>query len=196
MCNRYGNRVSYQQYVDEFSQTRFPLVLPTAGGIPNLEPRDDIRPTDVAPILRRADQTTELVQLRWGFSPPRPKAPPVINFRSDGRSFTQGRCLIPASHFYEFTGTKYPKTKWKFTRPGEEWFCIAGLWRADDSLERGGAFTMLTMPPGPDVAPYHDRQIVVLQRSEWEAWLDPEQPSEGFFCQRPPGFLDVLECRA
>ena len=40
-----------------------------------------------------------------------------------------GRCLIPASHFFEFTGSKSPKTKWKFTKTGETWFCFAGLWR-------------------------------------------------------------------
>ena len=32
---------------------------------------------------------------------------------------------------------------------------------------------MLTMPPGPDIAPYHDRQIAVLDRGDWAAWLDP-----------------------
>ena len=53
----------------------------------------------------------------------------MINFRSEGRRFPKGRCLIPASHFFEFTGTKSPKSKWKFTRAGEQWFCFAGLWR-------------------------------------------------------------------
>ena len=31
---------------------------------------------------------------------------------------------------------------------------------------------MLTMPPGPDIAPYHDRQIAILDRADWAAWLD------------------------
>jgi putative SOS response-associated peptidase YedK len=26
---------------------------------------------------------------------------------------------------------------------------------------------MLTMPPGPDIAPYHDRQIAILDRRDW-----------------------------
>ncbi len=29
---------------------------------------------------------------------------PVYNFRSEGREFASGRCLIPADGFYEFTG--------------------------------------------------------------------------------------------
>jgi putative SOS response-associated peptidase YedK len=45
----------------------------------------------------------ELGQLRWGFPPARAKGPPVINFGSEGRRFPKGRCLTPASHFFEFT---------------------------------------------------------------------------------------------
>jgi putative SOS response-associated peptidase YedK len=63
----------------------------------------------------RTGEGVELVQLRWGFPPARPKAAPVINFRSEGRRFPKGRCLIPASHFFEFTGARPPKSKWKFT---------------------------------------------------------------------------------
>jgi hypothetical protein len=37
-----------------------------------------------------------------------------------------------------------------FTKSGEPWFCIAGIWRADDDV--GEAFTMLAMPPGPEIA--------------------------------------------
>jgi putative SOS response-associated peptidase YedK len=44
-----------------------------------------------------------------------------------GRRFPNGRCLIPASHLFEVTGSKSPKSKWKFTKPGEDWFCFAGL---------------------------------------------------------------------
>jgi putative SOS response-associated peptidase YedK len=73
-----------------------PVVFPTAA--PNLEPRDNIWPTETAPVFRQRDQGVELVQLRWGFPPARP----VINFRSEGRRFPKGRCLIPASHFFEF----------------------------------------------------------------------------------------------
>ena len=51
----------------------------------------------------------------------------VINFRSEGRRFPKGRCLIPASHFFEFTGTKPPKSKWKFKKEGEDWFCFCRL---------------------------------------------------------------------
>src|SRR4051795_2073823 len=38
----------------------------------SLEPRDDIWPTDVAPIVRRAEGGVEIAQMRWGFPPARP----------------------------------------------------------------------------------------------------------------------------
>ena len=114
MCNDFGNRVPYDEYLRAFSEIRVPLRWPTAA--PNLEPRDDIWPTETAPVIRRREEGVELVQLRWGFPPARPKGAPVINFRSEGRRFPKGRCLIPASHFFEFTGSKSPKSKWKFTK--------------------------------------------------------------------------------
>ena len=189
MCNLYGNKVSFRQLVDEFSQIRLPIVFPEPHAAPNLEPRDEIRPTDPAPIVRARDDGVELVSLKWGFKPFRPKAAPVINFRSEGRRFGRGRCLIPASHFFEFTGTKYPKTKWRFTEAGQDWFCIAGLWRTHPDV--GEAYTMLTTAPGPDVAPYHSRQVAVLEREDWARWIDPAIPGRDVLRPLPPGSLEV-----
>jgi hypothetical protein len=56
-------------YLRAFSEIRVPLRWPTAP--PNLEPRDDIWPTEPAPIIRRREHGVELLQLRWGFSPAR-----------------------------------------------------------------------------------------------------------------------------
>jgi putative SOS response-associated peptidase YedK len=94
----------------------------------------------------------------------------VFNFKSEGRDFSRNdRCLIPADGFYEFTTPADPAKKRKdkhlFTLAGEPWFWIAGI-------VKEGAFTMLTTAPGPDVAPIHDRQIVVLPIARGLDWLD------------------------
>ncbi|MGE0257917.1 MAG: SOS response-associated peptidase [Alphaproteobacteria bacterium] len=191
MCNDFGNHVPYDDYRLEFSRLRVPLRFPS--GAPNLEPRDDIWPTDPAPIIRRMGDGIELAELRWGFPPARPKGAPVINFRSEGRKFGTGRCLVPASHFFEFTGTKSPKHKWKFTRVGEGWFCFAGLWRT--MPDGGAAFTLLTTSPGPDIAAYHDRQAVVLDRADWLAWLDLTRPEGELLRPLPAGSLAVERVR-
>ena len=103
MCNDYGNNIPYSAYLEAFSETRIPVRFPAAA--PNLEARADIWPTDTAPVIRQVEDGLEFAQLRWGFPPARPKAAPVINFRSEGRRFPKGRCLVPASHFFEFMWT-------------------------------------------------------------------------------------------
>jgi putative SOS response-associated peptidase YedK len=191
MCNDYGNHIPYSAYLAAFSETRIPVRFPRAA--PNLEPREDIWPTDTAPVIRQADDGAEFAQLRWGFPPTRPKGAPIINFRSEARRFPKGRCLVPASHFFEFTGSKSPKSKWKFTTVGEDWFCFAGLWRP--MPDGGEAFTLLTTEPGPDVAPIHNRQVVVLPRDEWRAWLFLERPEAELLRPLPSGRLIVEQVR-
>ena len=174
-----------------FSQTRIKIRF--SEGTPNIEAREDIKITDSAPIVRAADSerdTGDLVQRRWSW--PGQNRKPVYNFRSDGREFASGRCLIPADGFYEFTDPadkKKRKDKWLFTKTGEPWFCVAGIWRADKDV--GEAFTMLTMPPGPDIAPYHDRQIAILDRADWAAWLDPSISPKAVLKPLPAGTFAV-----
>ena len=191
MCNAYKLAVDAATIADGFAAVGIRLVYPE--GIPNIAARADIRITDGAPIVRAAgaDGGAALVQRRWSW--PGPGGKPVYNFRSDGREFGAGRCLIPVDGFYEYTTPADPKKKrkdkWLFTRPGEALFCLAGLWRADPTV--GEAFTMLTMPPGPDVAPYHDRQVAVLDRAAWAGWLDPAVPARELLRTLPAGSLAV-----
>src|SRR5438067_10763591 len=77
MCNDFGNKITYSDYLAAFSQTRIPVKWPNAA--PNLEPRDDIWPTERAPVIRRLqDGTNEFSESRWGFPSARLKGPPVI----------------------------------------------------------------------------------------------------------------------
>lgn len=191
MCNDYANHIPYSAYVDAFHDQGVEL-HPAGGAIPNLEPRDDIWPTDPAPVIRSAEDGAELAQLRWGFPPTRPKGAPVINMRSEGRRFHHGRCLVPASWFYEFTGSKSPKSKWRFIRADGGWMGIAGLWRPTDD---GGRFTMLTCAPGPDIAPIHNRQVVVLDSADWRRWLDPAAAPEDLLRPSSAGTFTVEQVR-
>jgi putative SOS response-associated peptidase YedK len=176
MCNDYGNRIAYSQYVEEFSHLRLPVFV--QGNGPDLTPRDDIRIRDTAPIILRTTDGVALTERVW--APRAANRKPIFNFRSEKRNFGKStRCLIPASHFFEFTAPADPKQKrkdkWRFTLAGADWFCIAGVMRVD-AIDGTACFTMLTTEPGADVAPYHDRQVVVLQREDWGAWLDLARP--------------------
>lgn len=78
--------------------------------------------------------------------------------------------MIPASAFFEFVGTKTPKAKVRFTLNKARFMGIAGLWRTGSGNQPDG-FTMLTTAPGPDVARFPSRQVVILRPEAWELWL-------------------------
>lgn len=192
MCNDYRLEVETSKIFEDFADLKIKIRF--SEGAPNIEARQDIKITDTAPIVRTIvgeRDAGDLVQRRWSW--PGPNGRPVYNFRSEGREFAAGRCLIIADGFYEFTDPadkkKKRKDKWLFTKKGEPWFCLAGIWRVNETV--GEAFTMLTMPPGPDIAPYHDRQIVILERADWAAWLDPQVSAKSLIKPLAPGTLNV-----
>jgi putative SOS response-associated peptidase YedK len=195
MCNEHRRTVELGKISDAFAQLRIPLRFPE--GAPNLAALASIRITDPSAIVRRSNEeehAAELVQRRWSW--PGPTGKPVFNYRSEGREFgnstSHGRCLIIADGFYEYTapeeGSKR-KTRWLFTTGDEELFGIAGLWRTHAAV--GEACTMLTVEPGPDVAPYHSRQIVIVPRADWGSWLDGSAPAADVLRPSAAGTLQV-----
>lgn len=192
MCNDYRLSVDIASIIEEFADLKIKIRFGVVA--PNLSRETISR----SPIVRSVDDVrgeAELVQRRWSWSGPNNR--PVYNFRSEGRDFASNRCLIIADGFYEFTDPndtkKKRKDKWLFTKSGEPIFCIAGIWRTDPEV--GEAFTMLTMEPGADVAPYHDRQIVLLERSRWADWLDASVPEQSLIKPLPRGSLQVERVR-
>jgi putative SOS response-associated peptidase YedK len=190
MCNDYEQHVTHKQYLDAIKA----LELDSTGSGADMPQADDIRIGDMGPVLRAAGNGVEIVSMRFGWPPPRPKAAPVFNFKSDGRHFDNSkRCLVILSGFFEFTGTKSPKTKHRLSLKGSPIMAIAGLWSEDDA----GAlsFTMLTTEPGPDIAPIHDRQVCVILPEDWAHWLFLTKPEEELLKPLPAGTLDVVTVR-
>jgi len=184
MCNTYRFRPFADQPFEEIRQIGIPLEFPE--GRPNIEPRDEIRIGDTAPLLTRTGKGAALTMRKWAWTSPQGR--PVFNFRSDDRSFASSlRCAIPADGFYEFTDAlpgQKRKTRWLFTLAASPTFWIAGVIRE-------GAFAMLTTRPGPDIAPYHDRQIVILETQRVMDWLDLRTPEIDLLAPLPAGSLAV-----
>ncbi|MGZ9100640.1 MAG: SOS response-associated peptidase family protein [Brevundimonas sp.] len=186
MCNDYRFRPMSDHLFEEFRQVGVELVFPA--GKPNLEPRDDIRIGDTAPVVTRTGDAVALTMTKWAWASPQGR--PVFNFRSDDRTFGGSlRCVIPADGFYEFTDAlpgHRRKTKWLLTMKASPGFWIAGV-------IRDGAFAMLTTRPGPDIVPYHDRQIVLLPQGRALDWLDLTRPEAELLAPCPVGSLEVQQ---
>ena len=184
MCNEYQLIRPFDEIIEAFNRTRNPLVFPD--GVPNFGPTSSIRIGDRAPIVLQGPDGPALVMRPWAWKGAHGR--PVFNFVSDGRSFANTvRCLVPADGFYEFTD-KEPgqtrKTKWRFGLATHPWFWIAGI-------VKQGAFSLLTTTPGPDILPYHDRQIVLLEPGQANAWLNLEQPETSLLKPADAGTLTV-----
>lgn len=208
MCNRYSNQVAYRSYVEVLRDLGISLVSPEPNAAPNLEPRDNIRPTDRAPILRPVPGGVELRELRWGLIPryhtksikewsllmTNARSETLLTNRYFKDAATSQRCLVPADQFYEWTGPKGQKTKWAFRVKDAEWFCFAGIWeRAKTTDGEVESFALVTMPAGPDVQPYHDRQPVILQPRQYKEWLDAGSDTAPLLSSPAPGTLLVAQ---
>ncbi|MBG6118473.1 putative SOS response-associated peptidase YedK [Sphingobium sp. JAI105] len=114
MCNDYRLEVDIASIAEDFDNLTIKLGMPE--GLPNVPSREDIKITDVAPIVRSGERrgTGEFVNRRWSW--PSQNDRPVYNFRSEGREFGSHHCLILMDGFYEFTKAKQKRQdKWLFT---------------------------------------------------------------------------------
>ena len=121
----------------------------------------------------------------------------MINARSDKVATSgayrtplrQHRCLIVVDGFFEWRvpDPEKPKSKvpYYFRRSDGDVLCFAGLyetwWDKRRSPESPDPETLLrtctiiTTNAGPDMEEVHDRMPVILERSEFDAWLDVEE---------------------
>ncbi|KQZ31369.1 SOS response-associated peptidase family protein [Caulobacter sp. Root1472] len=183
MCNLYSLKTG-----DLFATWNKVLKLPVVweGQASNFEPRPEIKMTETAPIVRHIGDQAVVSMTQWAWKAPSGK--PVFNYVSENRDFAKNdRVLIPADAFYEFTAPQpgqKRKTRWKFTMADNPLFWIAGI-------VKSGCWTMLTTEPGPDIAPYHDRQIVLLSAEQGRDWLDLSRPQAEILAPAPASTLNV-----
>jgi putative SOS response-associated peptidase YedK len=179
MCGRYDLSDSPAAIRAKFS---VPLV-------PQFAPNPDWRPTDQAPIVRlAADGTRECALARWGLVPG--WAPDLkfgtrcINARSETvaklpafrHAFRRQRCLVPVNAFFEWSGEKGHRLKWRIGLRDEPLFALAGLWEWWQDRESGegvASYTIVTCAANVAIAPLHDRMPVILRPADYSCWLDP-----------------------
>lgn len=180
MCGRY--RLSRRkQIIDEH--------FDSISGEEDWTPRYNIAPTQAVPIIRQhpKEPRRELSLVRWGLIPSWAKDPSgaaqMINARSETAATKPGfrdalatrRCLIPADGFYEWARTGKAKQPYCFEVSGGELFAFAGLWERwkDPGGEWIKSCSILTTTPNAVTSAVHDRMPVILDRINYDLWLDP-----------------------
>lgn len=157
--------------------------------IPEILPRYNLAPTQEAAVVRveRPGEPRRLDLLRWGLIPYWAKEASIgnrmINARSEGVaekpaykwSFRKQRCLIPADGFYEWKKEGKSKQPYLIRRKDAQPFAFAGLWARWRDPERGplDTFTILTTDANELIRPLHDRMPAILDRKDFDLWLDP-----------------------
>ena len=191
MCNEFQRDKLLTAAIEEFDRRALPLFKWQDGLIPNLDAQPSIKIRDSAVIVRLAGGALTGSTATWAWLGP--NGAPVFNFRSEGRDFSRSdRVLILADGFFEYTQAQAPKVKLKdrhlFIMAHEDWFWIAGI-------VKEGCFTMLTTAPGPDIAPYHDRQVVTFAPEAGMDWLTLSRPEGELLRPAPAGTLAVRTLR-
>jgi putative SOS response-associated peptidase YedK len=149
-------------------------------------PRYNIAPTENVPVVVREGAVYQVSMMRWGLRPSRATGErhglQPINARAEGleksRIFrdllVSGRCLVPATGFYEWRDDGGRKVPFYISRKDHSLFAIAGLFDTSKDLQGNEArsFTLVTTAPNDLVVHYHDRMPAILSPEGEAVWAD------------------------
>jgi len=160
------------------------------GVLPEIAPRYNIAPsTPVLVVLQDREKGRVADLVRWGLIPSWAKDPAIGNKLANARgetvaekpsfraAFRRGRCLVPASGFYEWKKVAGRKQPYYVHPAGADLFAFAGL------TERGNgpdgpvrSCAIITTDANERMRGIHDRMPVILEPKDYDAWLDPAIP--------------------
>lgn len=205
MCGRYYRKSDKQRIAQAFH----------AGVLEDLAlaPNYNIAPTTFQPIIRTSRDTgdRELLLARWGLVPFFAKSladfKGFSTFNARAETITQSatwrgpfksrRCIVPVDGFYEWKklddSPKPAKQPFAISFISGEPLALAGLWDAwkepkaspdapDNWLQ---SFTIVTTEANEIMAGIHNRMPVILERRDWQRWLDREADAPPIDLLRP-----------
>ncbi len=177
MCGRFAQFLEQEALSDFFDIG--------SDQIPAFPPRYNICPTQDIAVIRQ-QQTRRLVSMRWGFVPHWYKrangGPLLINARAETiatkPAFRQAcrtqRCLIPASGFYEWSGSKETgKQPWYIAPSGNAPLAFAGIWQdwCDPDGPAISTCAIVTTQANDALKHIHHRMPVLIAAPDFDLWL-------------------------
>lgn len=176
MCGRYyiaedDMTEEMARIIEEINRKKTPEGMKTSG---------EIFPSDIVPVLANSrQQDVQPFAMRWGYTFPNSK--PVINARAETAAIKpmfkdgmkQRRCLIPATHYYEWEHRGRQSIKYAIRPERSKMLYLAGVYhleKHDDVIVP--TFTVLTREASPGISFIHDRMPVILPSDVITDWLD------------------------
>jgi putative SOS response-associated peptidase YedK len=191
MCGRFAQPRSAEELARIFHAR--PVVV-VHGERFNVAPTDEV----AAVVEHHGERVVDA--FRWGLVPFYAKTAKdgarLINARAETvetspafrTAFARHRCIVPAEAFYEWRRERDPATgrtirsePFAVRRSDGEPLALAGLWatwRDPETAARLYTCTILTTDPNELVARIHNRMPVVLDPTDWDAWLAEATPPQ------------------
>ena len=178
MCGRFTLHHSTEDVAERFAVEQTLL---------ELKPRFNIAPSQpVAAVIQHESRV--LQELKWGLVPSWARDPAIgnrlINARAETLAskpafrgaFARGRCLIPASGYFEWKRVGRTRTPMLVRCDGGEPFVMAGLYERWQTPEEGilHSCTIITTEPNDVAANVHHRMPAILTEGGAEVWMDRE----------------------
>lgn len=147
MCGRYALHANPQVIALQFSLSTVPAFRPSY----NIAPAADVL------IVRNQEGSLA----RWGL---RGK---FVNLRAEtarAKFKASGRCLVPASGFYEWQSSAGRKQPYYFSPADGPLLALGAVWERE-------TFSLITTEPNATLRGIHDRMPVIIAKKDYVAWL-------------------------
>ncbi len=181
MCGRYqlnfDNPEKFKQRFD--IEGDFP--------ISEIQTSYNVAPDQTLPVVvTHSPNSVEM--MRWGLIPfweksEKPRG--LINVRDDTaiekkwahKYLETQRCIVPASGFYEWKKTPDGKVPFRIFLKDDDYIAFAGIYSIWTNPKTGKdikSFAIITTSPNDLMESIHNRMPVILNKTEEEAWLNPD----------------------
>lgn len=147
MCGRYALHAHPEVIALQFQLSAVPAFKPSY----NIAPAADVL------IVRDGKGSLARWGLRGRF----------VNLRAEtvaAKFKTSGRCLVPASGFYEWQSSAGRKQPYYFFPGDGSLLALGAVWERD-------SFSLITTEPNAALSGIHDRMPVIIARNDYAAWL-------------------------
>ena len=172
MCGRFALDVHGDAVFDSFDW------LERGGSDASWVPQRNIAPTDSALVVgARPGARPTLRRMRWGFDG---AAKIAINARVETldtrplfqRAFRHGRCLVPASGYYEWYDAGDGKQAYYAQDSAGQLLLMAALY----GKQRDGVFGFVVVTQPSEAGAHHPRMPLLVPAAERRRWLEEHDP--------------------